>query len=164
MNAKVKLAAKIGGGAAALVLTLVMQSEGYVPWVHRDPIGRLAVCYGHDDQSLKLGQKYTREQCEKLLTDDLVAHAEPVLRCAGSLDHLGPYRMAAAVSFTFNVGGANFCSSTFAKRLKANDPNACEELSRWIMAGGKDCRIESSNCRGIVTRRQIERDVCEGRV
>jgi hypothetical protein len=52
---RAKLAAKIGAGATALAVPLVMLYEGYVPWVHRDPIGRLAACYGHDDQTMTPG-------------------------------------------------------------------------------------------------------------
>lgn len=160
---KARLIALIGAPAAAIVLTVVPSVEGTILRGYRDPLGVITACTGHTKTAV-LGRPYSKEECEKLLVDDLVKHAEPVIRCAGTVDQLGPYRMAGAVSFAFNVGGANFCSSTFAKRLKAGDPRACEELSRWIMAGGKDCRVRENDCYGIVTRRQIERDVCEGRV
>lgn len=160
---KARLIAMIGAPAAAIVLAVVPDVEGTILRGYRDPVGVITACSGHTKTAV-LGRPYSREECEKLLVADLIEHAEPVLRCAGTLEHLGTYRMAAAVSFTFNVGGPAFCSSTFAKRLKAGDPNACEEISRWVMAGGKDCRQPGSNCPGIVNRRQIEREVCEGKI
>lgn len=160
---KARLVGLIGVPATTIVLAVVPKVEGTILRGYRDPIGVVTACTGHTKTAV-LGRPYSREECEKLLVEDLIAHAEPVLRCAGTLEQLGTYRMAAAVSFTFNVGGPAFCASTFARRLKAGDPNACEEISRWIMADGKDCRIRANNCYGIVDRRVLERSICEGNI
>lgn len=150
MNAK--LVAKIGAVAAASAISLVAYFEGYVPTVYRDPIGRLAVCYGHDDQTLKLGTTYTRDQCETMLADDLAKHAE-ALNCVKKPMTDG--QKAAFVSFSYNVGVSAFCGSTLVRKANAGDmPGACAELSRWVMAGGKTLP-------GLVNRRAAERALCE---
>ena len=152
MTPRQKLALKIGAGAAALAVPLVMQWEGYVPWVHRDPIGRLAVCYGHDDQTLTPGKRYTAQQCQDMLAEDLAAHAQ-ALDCIKV--PLTDGQKAAFVSFAFNVGQAKFCSSTLARKANQGDMRgACAELSRWTLAGGKELP-------GLVRRRAAEQAICE---
>ena len=122
--------------------------------MYADPIGRLAVCYGHDDQTLTLGKTYTRAQCEAMLSDDLVKHAR-ALDCIKR--PLTEGQRAAFVSFAYNVGEGAFCGSTLVKKANAGDlAGACAELSRWTMAGGKYWQ-------GLANRRAAERAVCEGR-
>jgi len=149
---KQKLITKVGAASAALLLSMVPVFEGYRPSVYKDPIGRLAVCYGHDDQSMKMGTTYTRQQCEDMLADDLLKHAD-ALACINR--PLSDGQKAAFVSFAFNVGNKAFCGSTLARKANAGDmTGACAELSRWTLAGGKQLP-------GLVNRRQIERKVCE---
>ena len=60
----------------------------------------------------------------------------------------------ALTSFTFNVGGGAFRTSTLLRRLNAGeDPNtvATQELPRWNKGGGKVLP-------GLVRRRQAEVD------
>lgn len=152
MTPRQKLAMKIGAGAAALAVPLVMQWEGYVPWVHRDPIGRLAVCYGHDDQTLTPGKRYSAQQCQDMLAEDLIKHAQ-ALDCIKA--PLTDGQKAAFVSFAYNVGERQFCGSTLARRVNAGElPGACSELSKWVFAGGKQLP-------GLVKRRAAERALCE---
>ena len=152
MSVKTKLIAKIGAVAAASAVSLVAYFEGYVPTVYRDPIGRLAVCYGHDDPALKPGTTYTRAQCETMLSDDLAKHAE-ALNCVKTPMTDG--QKAAFVSFAYNVGVQGFCGSTLVRKANAGDmAGACAELSRWVMAGGKKLP-------GLVNRRAAERELCE---
>lgn len=114
MTPKQRLAGKIGAGAAALVVAFVAAREGYVPKVHRDPIGRLAACYGHDDQTLKLGTTYSREQCVSMLEEDLAKHAEAVDCFTVPLTE---GQKVAIVSFSFNVGTPAVCNSTMARPM-----------------------------------------------
>ena len=71
---RAKLAAKIGAGATALVVPLVMLYEGTVLQSYRDPIGIITACVGHTGPELRMGQKYTRQQCEDMLYGDLLKH------------------------------------------------------------------------------------------
>lgn len=149
-----KLVATVGAGAAALLLTWVPDFEGVILRGYQDPIGIVTACAGHTKTAV-LGRPYAPEECERLLVEDLVAHAEGVDACVSVPLTTG--QRAAAVSFAFNVGVHRFCTSTFAKRLNAEDPGACSELDRWVYAGGQKLP-------GLVTRRKIERDMCEGRI
>jgi lysozyme len=70
----------------------------------------------------------------------------------------------AFVKFSYNVGPAAFCSSTMVRKLNAGDyAGACAEFDRWTLFQGKDCRVRSNQCFGLVVRRQQERALCEGR-
>ena len=151
---KAKLVSVVGAGCAAVLLSCVPQFEGMVLRGYTDPIGIVTACAGHTATAV-LGKPYTKAECEKLLVDDLVKHAEGVKRCIER--PLPVHQLAAAVSFAFNVGVPRFCGSTFAKKLRANDPMACAEISRWTFAGGRELP-------GLVKRRAVERDMCDGKI
>ena len=149
---RAKLAAKIGAGATALAIPLVMLYEGTVLQSYRDPIGIITACVGHTGPELRMGQRYTRQQCEDMLYGDLLKHAQ-------ALDCIKPPltdgQKAAFVSFAFNVGNKAFCDSTLARKANAGDmAGACAELSRWTRAGGRELP-------GLVKRRAAERELCE---
>ena len=76
MTDRGKLVAKIGAGATALAVPLVMLYEGTVLQSCRDPIGIITACVGHTGPELRMGQRYTRQQCEDMLYGDLLKHAQ----------------------------------------------------------------------------------------
>jgi lysozyme len=149
------LNARVGAAAVALAVGLITVWEGYTARVSYDPIGRLAVCYGHDDQSMVKGRFYSKAECEAILDADLLLHAE-VLNCLpDARGKLTDGQRGALVSFAYNVGVPKACGSTFVKRLNAGDGKAaCAELSKWVYAGGRALP-------GLVNRRKAERKVCE---
>ena len=60
----------------------------------------------------------------------------------------------ALVSFTYNVGVGAYCGSTLVRKLNQGDyTGACNELRRWVYAGGK--RVQ-----GLANRREAERSLC----
>ena len=149
---RAKLVAKIGAGATALAVPLVMLYEGTVLQSYRDPIGIVTACVGHTGPELRMGQRYTRQQCEDMLYGDLLKHAQ-ALDCIKQPMTDG--QKAAFLSFAFNVGTSAFCDSTLARKANAGDmPGACAELSRWTRAGGRELP-------GLVKRRAAERELCE---
>lgn len=152
MNVSGRLAAQIGGVAAGIAVAFVAGREGYRPTVYSDPIGRSAVCWGHDDPKLKLGTTYTREQCEAMLSEDLSKHAE-ALECVHV--PLSNGQKAALVSFAYNVGGSKLCSSTMVQKANAGAQPVewCAELKKWVFAGGQKLP-------GLVNRRQAEYGLC----
>ena len=152
MTDRGKLTAKIGAGAVALVVPLVMLYEGTVLQSYRDPIGIITACVGHTGPELRMGQRYTRQQCEDMLYGDLLKHAQ-ALDCIKRPMTDG--QKAAFLSFAFNVGNKAFCDSTLARKANAGDmAGACAELSRWTRAGGRELP-------GLVKRRAAERELCE---
>lgn len=154
MATKAQLVARIGAGAAAVVVPLVIAWEGTVLRTYRDPIGIVTACHGHTSPDLRMGQSFTPEQCQTMLYDDLIKHSA-ALRCVKAPMTDG--QKAAFLSFAFNVGEGKFCGSTLVRKANQGDMRgACAELSRWTYAGGKELP-------GLVNRRAAERAICEGK-
>lgn len=146
-----KVIAVVGAGATSLAVSLVVTHEGLRQQTYRDPIGIVTACYGHTGPELKLGQRYTLQQCQAMLEDDLARHAE-YLGCIKK--PLSDHQKAAFLSFVFNVGGSKFCSSTLVRKANQGDlAGACSEMLRWTMAGGRELP-------GLVSRRRDEYQVC----
>ncbi len=151
MTPKQKLITKVGAATAALLLSAVPVFEGTVLKTYRDPVDVLTSCSGHTGPELRMGQRWTPEQCQEQLTADLLKHAD-ALKCIKT--EMTDGQKAAFVSFAYNVGSGAFCGSTLARKANAGDmPGACAELSRWTFAGGKQLP-------GLVKRRQVERALC----
>lgn len=150
--ARGKLIGIVGIGAASVLGSFVPQFEGMILRGYKDPVGIVTACAGHT-ATAQLGRPYTREECQMLLEQDLVHHAEGVMKCIKVPLTTG--QKAAFVSFAYNVGNGAFCKSTLAKRINAGEGiKACSELSRWTTAGGKVYM-------GLVKRRAAERVLCE---
>lgn len=155
--------AAVAGGLAAAALALatpfIAREEGTVLKGYRDPIGVVTACTGHT-RTARLGRVYSPAECERLLREDVVDHAEAIAPCLP--EGLPVESQAAFLSFAFNVGAPKFCASTMARKAFAGDlAGACAQLDRWVYAGGRDCRLKGSNCGGIVRRRAAERALCE---
>ena len=147
----------VGTSCAALLLVCVPLFEGTVHTTYVDPVGIVTACTGHTGAGLKLGQKFTAEQCQALLMADLLKHAEPVLKCVPGLKDK-PYPLAASVSLAYNIGTTAFCNSRIAKRFNAGDyAGACADFSLYVKAGGKVLP-------GLVKRRAYERAMCESKL
>lgn len=155
MNPNAKLATKVGAGVLALTIPVVAYFEGTVFRTYRDPIGIATSCTGHTGPELRMGQVWTKAQCDEQLRVDIDKHAAAV----GCIKRQVPDHVQAAVlSFAFNVGNAAACGSTLMRKLNEGDiAGACAELSRWVMAGGRELA-------GLVKRRAAERALCEGRI
>lgn len=147
------LAAVVGAAAAAILFQTVPVHEGEGRVGYLDPVGIPTKCYG-DTTNVVVGQRYTDAECRESLETQLIAHAEPVLKCTPVLQGK-TYQLAAAVSFAYNIGTGAYCKSTAAKKFNAGDfAGACAEFSRWTLAKGKTLP-------GLVKRRAEERALCE---
>lgn len=127
-----------------------LEGRRYNPY--RDMAGVLTVCDGHTGTDIVIGKTYTDSECDSLLYQDLqtVKLSVDVLVKAP----LSDYQRAALYSFAYNVGVESFSKSTLLKRLNAGDrQGACNELRRWVYAGGRKWK-------GLQSRRDIERSLC----
>ncbi|MGT2474572.1 lysozyme [Paraburkholderia terrae] len=150
------LVATVGAAAAAALVIIVPKFEGTVLVASPDPVGIVTACMG-DTKDVKLGQRFSPQECEQRLEQRLVEHAQGVERCT-PLAPMTWYQRTAFISFAYNVGVAKYCGSTMAKRAAAhNYAAACSELSRWTFAGGRQLP-------GLIKRRAVERAMCEGRM
>jgi len=148
---KARVGLTLGAGVLALAAPIVMHFEGLMTKPYLDPIGIPTVCYGDTHAVMRT---YTPAECKSMLLASMAEHGAQIAPCLS--DALPDHQKAAALSFAYNVGSGAFCGSTFVRKLNAHDPSACAELSRWVMAGGKQLP-------GLVRRRAAERALCEGR-
>jgi lysozyme len=153
MDTRAKLASLGIVGALAISATaLIIPSEGEVLGVYLDPARILTSCYGHTGPELKMGQKFTREQCLDQLVVDLHKH-DRQLRSVVKVP-LSEGEHAAYLSFVYNVGIGKFRQSTALAKLNSGRRiEACHELLRWVYADGKVLN-------GLRTRREAESKVC----
>lgn len=154
MNAPLakKIAGAAAGGAFAIAVVLIQHFEGvrYTPYY--DVVGVLTVCYGHTGPDIVLNKTYTQAECDALLEKDIAPAAAAVERAVKV--PMTDMRKAALISFTYNVGVGALNKSTMLRRLNnGNTQEACDELRRWDMAGGKVWR-------GLTDRRTVERELC----
>jgi len=85
--------------------------------------------YGHT-ATAKRGMVITEAQAEKLLREDL-AWVRKVIATQVDVP-LTQHQYDALASFIFNLGGANFASSTLKKRINASDMvGAADEFPKW---------------------------------
>ncbi|WP_345725796.1 lysozyme [Providencia rettgeri] len=150
---KIKMAAA-AGGLMTLTVAMVTEFEGYESKPYRDVVGVLTVCYGHTGSDIIPTKTYIKSECDALLEKDLAIVAKvvnPLIKV-----NIPDYTRAALYSFTYNVGTGAFSRSTLLKKLNAGDQaGACNELKRWIYAGG-------IKWKGLMTRREVEKAVCLG--
>lgn len=163
---------------AAILATLLIIS----PWegsvknkegmhvVYRDAVGIPTACAGltgkdYLGQPFKIGNTYSDSECDYMTSvrvqgfeEDVVMAVVPFNSVRVTVDNrfISEYQKAALISFSYNVGITAFRNSTLLKMLNSgNHEGACEQLSRWVHAGGKKLR-------GLVSRRADEREWCLG--
>jgi lysozyme len=153
--------ASIAGAVLLSTAMFTASFEGTVNKVYTDPVGRKAVCVGHDSYApdgtpLKAGAVYSDDVCSYLLGKDIKAADDSVTRLVKVPLSVGE-RMA-YVDFVFNVGSGAFATSTARSKLNAGDHRgACGELLKWDK--GK-VRGELVTLPGLQKRRQAEYKAC----
>lgn len=136
-------------------LDLIKQWEGkYLTAYHgaADRPGLLTIGYGHTDAAgppkVTAGMTITEKQAEDILRNDLYGCESDVAQLVKV--PLNDNQFAALVSFVFNVGVANFRSSTLLRKLNSGAYDAVPaELQKWNKANGK--RVQ-----GLANRRAAE--------
>lgn len=131
-------------------IDLIKSFEGFRSVAYLCPANVLTIGYGHT-KTVKIGQKITELQAEKLLLDDL-ATAENYVNSLKL--NINQNQFDALVSFVFNCGSGNFAKSTLLKmiRVNPNSDNIRFEFSRWNKGGGKVLG-------GLTRRRKAESDL-----
>ena len=136
-----------GAGLIAISGFEGFSEKAYVPV----PGDKVTIGYGHTGQ-VQLGDTITQEEALQLLRKDVEVAEKAVRRCVKV--PLSQNEFDAYVSFTFNVGEGNFCSSTLVKKLNTKDYlGACRELKRWVYSSGVKYK-------GLENRRSVETLIC----
>ena len=151
-------------------LELLKQWEGFKLNVYKDSAGLATIGVGHlitkselssgniviNGVAVKYAGGLTDQQVLDLLSQDVKPAEQSVNN--GVKVPLNQNQFDALVSFTFNVGGGAFASSTLLKVLNQKQytevPN---QLLRWTRAGGKVVQ-------GLVNRRQNEIKLWNGQI
>jgi len=146
-------------GACALVAGAIRAHEGRKLHAYRDGIGAGApwtICDGHT-RGVHEGDTATPEQCDAYRAEDLRYAARSIASCLRV--ELPANQYAAYLDFEFNTG--RFCGSSMENHANAGDlSGACRAIGLYMYSAGKDCRLASSNCAGIVKRRKTEMALC----
>lgn len=151
-------AKKVGiglAGAIAIAVPITAQFEGLWLTAKVDTIGTgrpVTWCYGETEGPVKVGQRFTKKQCDDMLAAKLPRYANEIAKCI-KVD-ISDKTRAAFISFAYNVGSAGFCGSTSARKLNAGDTKgACDALMMWNKAQGRVVK-------GLTNRRAMERKLC----
>lgn len=155
---KAGLGAIVGTLAAGLLYITIPEDEGMVYVGYLDIANIPTKCAG-DTTNVKVGKRYSVEECRASLDKQLIAHAKPVMECSPGLGKQGmDFQRAAAVSLAYNIGVNAYCRSTVNKRFNAGDTRgACNAILMWDKA-----RVNGvlRPVKGLTLRRQRERALC----
>jgi lysozyme len=150
MSKRAKAALASGLGLVALTATYLT-----APWedtknvAYWDKLGGVwTVCTG-ETKGVKKGDRYTDEQCAKMLYATLEKdYRRPLQKCVKGYDALPISLQASLLDAAYNVGVSAICRSTAARRAEERDyASACHAVTRFNKAGGKTIR-------GLVLRRE----------
>lgn len=138
--------------AGASLMSFVALWEGDEKAVYKDIVGVPTVCNGHTGPDVKMGDVWTKEQCDAVLVKNLEKHGAGILKCIKV--PMNQNQFDAFASLAFNVGVGAVCGSTLVKLLNQGDyDGACRQLLRWNRAGGREVR-------GLTLRRKAEVQTC----
>lgn len=154
MQTRHKVAAGgLSAGVIALSVAMFNHWEGrnytvvHLPF---DPPKVYTVCGGitnYDIPDLKLGQKFTEAECNKLIGRLVPKYAAPLQACVDNFTAMPAHRQAALISFAINLGPSRICGTSIARDLNAGRVRqACDAMLKYVLANGK--RLQ-----GLVNRR-----------
>jgi len=150
-----------GSTIIGTLFALVAGFEGYKTTAYQDTGKVWTICYG-ETKGVKRGDTATKQQCDNMLIQSLLAHNKPF----ESLPYELPDNVhLATLDWTYNVGTGNATSSTLWKYLRVGQwEKACNELPKWRFVAKQDCSIRSNNCWGVYQRRLMEQKICLGQI
>lgn len=144
---------KKGSAALAAAIALIGTWEGVRTVAYRDIVGVPTVCFG-ETRGVKMGDRYTMEECRAMLGDGIVEFERGIRKCLKAPDAVPETVYVSFLSVAYNIGQGAFCGSSMARKANAGDyRGACDALLAWNKAGGRVVQ-------GLVNRRQDERRIC----
>lgn len=108
-------------------------------------------------EGVRPGDRTTPDRALIQLLSDAQRHERELRACLGNVA-LYQHEWDAYVSWAYNVGTDAACSSTLARKLRADPPDypgACRELLRWDKQAGRVLP-------GLTKRRQADFKTCMG--
>ena len=153
MQPRTKSRLKKSGAMMAAAVALVGTWEGVRTVAYKDIVGVPTVCFG-ETRGVKMGDRYTLDECRAMLGDALVEFETGMRACLTKPDAIPAKPYTAFLSLSYNIGTRAFCGSTVARRANGGDiRGACNAIPAWTRAGGKVVK-------GLVNRRAEEQRIC----
>jgi lysozyme len=144
------------GGWLPIFITCVSLMEGFAPVGHHDPIdppGVNTIGYGHIED-VQIGDRITKIEAEELLAKDTPRYVNPIRKCLHVDEQKYPWRFAAFVDASFNLGPGTVCKSSMVRKMNAGDvAGACKAFELYTKANGKFVQ-------GLLNRRYVEHALC----
>ncbi len=133
----------VGLGAGALVISMatpfIAKWEGVRLEAYRDIVGVPTICFG-DTHGVKMGQRASMSECVDRLEADVQMFYAEISGCMSN-PGIPAGVQASMLELAFNVGSGPVCRSTMMRLANAGQyKRACNELHRWVRAGGKRVR------------------------
>ncbi|TLP67100.1 lysozyme [Parasedimentitalea maritima] len=130
----------VAGASAAVVMALatpfIAQWEGVRLEAYKDIVGVETICFG-DTHGVQMGDTATMEECVARLQEDVERFYADIAGCMTNPD-IPAGVQASMLELAFNVGSPKVCRSTMVRKANAGDyAGACNELRRWVIAGGQ---------------------------
>lgn len=137
-----------------MALDLIRRWEGCKLAAYQCSAGVWTIGWGSTGPGIAKGVKWTQEQADKRLHDDVRRFAEGVF---GAVTYEAtPAQLGAMISLAYNIGIGAFRSSTLLRKFNAGDVSGAGcQLERWNKAGGKVIQ-------GLTNRRRDELAVYSG--
>lgn len=153
---KTVAAGAVAGGLAwvAIAVGFVAPQEGYSGKPYRDSVGVLTICYGATAADhVDFSKTYTKAECEQMLGKDLQKYEAQIRPCIPKIDTFPPHRLAALVSFAYNLGPHSLCGPVGRNLNVGNIAAGCNAMRAYNHAGGRVLA-------GLTRRREAERALC----
>lgn len=158
MNA-VKKSGLVASSVLLIAAPFTASYEGLRLQAYLDPVGVPTICHG-ETKDVELGQVKTKEECDAMFAARLGWFSYMV---STMIDYPMPDKTHAAfTSFSYNIGVNGFRKSRARALYNAGQfEEACDAMMGWYRAGGRDCRVRSNNCYGLIVRRKAEVKLCK---
>lgn len=148
---------KTVGGVAAAVIAL--SSSFIAPWEGKRNYAYIpipgdvpTICYG-STSGVKMGDYKTDAECLALFQKEVGEFYAKIEHCMTN-KAIPVSVQASMLELAYNVGTGAACKSTMFKLANAGKYRAaCEELGKWVKAGGRVVN-------GLVTRRNASKAMC----
>ena len=141
------------GDSAKVAVSLLKGFEGFKATVYKCSAGKDTIGYGFTDSATVNKGYITKAEANKKLLAICKGIRSKVRKEIGS--NLTEKQEAAIISFVYNVGFANFKTSSMCKLLKQKKSGAAisKEFKKWVYVtnGGKKVKVQ-----GLINRRAKE--------
>lgn len=152
---RAKIIAAVLVGTSPESVQFLIDQEGWVNKVYRDSVGLPTVCVGHMDRSLKIGDRYSDEECIALTAKQLQTFIRAIDSTVTA--PINDDMRTALISLIYNIGIGNFRSSTLLKKLNKGDyVGASNQFTVWVYGGASAKKVI---IQGLLNRRLREQSL-----